>query len=177
MKTKTFTKHNMDAWANNRDDGYLTRLSEAIVEQDETSITYDVEHEAYVAEKKRWSSSLKNIRSRVSRVPDWVGGLKALGIGAGEIVLDRLGVRKAMLSIASSRRNICDQCDLNMPCVGKTKTRCCGGMKAAFSPTSPGCGCIISSKVRRASQSCPHPDGSKWVAVPVTTTIKETING
>ena len=171
MKTKTFTREKMDEWAKNRDDGYLDRMSAAIVSQDETDITYDTEHPAYVAEKQR---RVRARGKRVQRISDWAGMLGSMAGGAAAIAANALNINQIRAEVQRIRLSICDGCDLNSPCLKGTRNlRCCGGIKG-MDPANPGCGCVISQKIRRPGEHCPHPDGPRWNAVQIKT---ETIDG
>jgi hypothetical protein len=64
--------------------------------------------------------------------------------------------------IAKQRMSICTKCTLfdleGKGCIMPGTSPCCNQKLG-------GCGCSLSLKTRSLSSDCPHPDGSKWMAV------------
>ena len=158
------------------DPEYPDRIIKAAVAEHDGRITFDAKHPAWIAEKRRNQSGKKRRRphAKYRAVVDWMAGLKAIGYGAAEIAKNKIGRGMAPALIAQHRMEVCNECELAVPCAGKKgETLCCGGLGAAFDSRKPGCGCIIANKVRRATEACPHPDGPKWPSVPVIPLDKE----
>ena len=84
----------------------------------------------------------------------WLQAAGRITSGITGLIKTTLHIDRAAEEVITARTSICNTCEKNTPCL---KTRCCGRLGDVLDPTT--CGCILSEKVKLATEQCPL---GKW---------------
>lgn len=91
--------------------------------------------------------------------PGWKQAARRISHGLVGLAKSLLGIDPAPEEVIQARRVVCWACDENVKCIGATEARCCGKLLDVVNVTKPTCGCVLSRKIRVASEKCPL---DKW---------------
>lgn len=96
-----------------------------------------------------------------------------IGHGAHGFIDATFGRNQAPEEIIALRRQICELCEKNSPCIGSSARRCCGPMLAILNG-GPECGCVIEKKTSLSREACPL---GHWSACDAETETTESESG
>jgi len=102
--------------------------------------------------QNRMNERREKDRKRI--LANWVEATKRVSHGLIGLGKAALGIDAAPDDVAAARKSMCDKCPEQTSCIKDSKLKCCGKMTNAVTGAKT-CGCVLVSKQKIASESCP----------------------